>query len=84
MKILNKYEERSATPAFGKAISSVNMRSDSSAKASIYGLNRRSASLVRLIEVFDEQRIYPLEATWQFVTTTPTLTLVVFEVVRFQ
>ena len=84
MKILNKYEERSATPALGKAISSVNMRSDSSAKAPIYALNRRSGALGRLIEVFDEQRIHPLEATRQFITTTPTLTLVVFEVVRFQ
>lgn len=84
MKILNKYEERSATPALGKAISSVNMRSDSSGKASIYALNRRSSALARLIEVFDEQRIYPLEAPWKFVTTTSTLTFVVFEVVRFQ
>jgi hypothetical protein len=84
VKILNKYEERSATPALGKAISSVNMRSDSSGKASIYALNRRSSALGRLIEVFDEQCIYPLEAPWKFVTTTPTLTFVVFEVVRFQ
>ena len=63
------------------------MRSDSSAKASIYALNRSSTPLegrFRLIEVFDEQRIYPLEATWQFVTTTPTLTFVVLEVVRLQ
>jgi hypothetical protein len=45
VKILNKYEERSATPALGKAISSVNMPSDSSAKASIYALNRRSSPL---------------------------------------
>ena len=84
VKILNKYEERSATPALGKAISSVNMRSDSSGKASIYALNRRSSALARLIEVFDEQRIYPLEAPWKFVATTSTLTFVVFEVVRFQ
>jgi hypothetical protein len=60
------------------------MRSDSSAKVSIYALNRRSSALGRLIEVFDEQRIDPLKATWQFVTTTSTLTFVVFEVVCFQ
>lgn len=84
MKILNKYEERSATPALGKGISSVNMRSDSSVKAPIYALKRRSSALGRLIEVFDEQRIHPLEATWQLVATTSTFTLVVFEVVRFQ
>jgi hypothetical protein len=59
------------------------MRSDSSGKASIYALNRRSSALGRLIEVFDEQRIYPLEATWQFVATTPTFTFVVFEIVSF-
>jgi hypothetical protein len=40
----------------------VNMRSDSSAKASIYALNRGSTPLGRLIEVFDEQRIHSLEA----------------------
>ena len=60
------------------------MRSDSSGKAPIYALNRRSGALGRLIEVFDEQRIHPLEATWQFVTTTTTFTFVVLEVVRFQ
>jgi hypothetical protein len=60
------------------------MRSDSSGKAPIYALNRRSSALGRLIEVFDEQRIHPLKATWQFVTATPTLTFVVFEVVRLQ
>ncbi len=53
-------------------------------KAPNYGLNRRSASLNRLIEVFDEQRIDPLEATRQLIATTATFTLVVFEVVRFQ
>ena len=53
-------------------------------KAPNYGLIRSSAPPGDLIEVFDEQRIYPLEATWQFVPTTTTLTLVVFEVVRFQ
>ena len=62
----------------------MNMRSDSSANASIYALNRRSSALGRLIEVFDEQRIYPLETTWQFIASTSTLTLVVFEVVSFQ
>ena len=87
MKILNKYEERSATPALGKAISSVNMRSDSSAKASIYAFNRRSNALgrrSRLIEVFDEQRIDPLEAPRKFVSAPSTLTFVVLEVVGFQ
>ena len=87
MKKLNKYEERSATPALGKGISSVNMRSDSSAKASIYALNRRSSALggrFRLIEVFDEQCIDPLEATWKLVTTSAPLTFVVFEVIGFQ
>lgn len=53
-------------------------------KAPNYGLNRRSALLSRLIEVFDEQRIDPLEATRQLIATTATFTLVVFEVVRFQ
>ena len=53
-------------------------------KAPNYGLIRSSALLSRLIEVFDEQRVYPLEAAWQFVTTTATFTFVVFEVVRFQ
>ena len=53
-------------------------------KAPNYGLNRSSALLSRLIEVFDEQRIYPLETTRQFIATTTTFTLVVFEVVRFQ
>ncbi|WP_176504828.1 hypothetical protein [Pseudomonas allokribbensis] len=52
VKILKKYEERSATPALGKAISSVNMRSDSSAKAPIYGLNRRSGALERRSQSF--------------------------------
>ncbi len=53
-------------------------------KAPNYELNRRSALLSRLIEVFDEQRIYPLETTRQLVATTTTFTLVVLEVVRFQ
>jgi hypothetical protein len=53
-------------------------------KAPNYGLNRRSAALKRLIEVFDEQRIDPLEAPRQFIATSTTFTLVVFEVVRFQ
>ncbi len=53
-------------------------------KAPNYGLNRSSALLSRLIEVFDEQRIDPLEATRQLIATTATFTLVVFEVVRFQ
>jgi len=84
VKILNKYEERSATPALGKAISSVNMRSDSSAKAPIYGLNRRSGALGRLIEVFDEQRIDPLKSPRKLVAPPTTLTLVVFKIVRLQ
>lgn len=53
-------------------------------KAPNYGLIRRSAPLGRLIEVFDEQCIYPLETTRQLVATTATFTFVVFEVVRFQ
>ena len=53
-------------------------------KAPNYGLIRSSALLSRLIEVFDEQRIDPLEATRQLIATTATFTLVVFEVVRFQ
>ena len=53
-------------------------------KAPNYGLNRRSAALKRLIEVFDEQRIDPLEAPRQFIATSATFTLVVLEVVRFQ
>jgi len=53
-------------------------------KAPNYGLNRSSALLGRLIEVFDEQSIYPLEATRQLVAPTTAFTLVVFEVVRFQ
>jgi hypothetical protein len=60
------------------------MRSDSSGKASTCALNRRSSALGRLIEVFDEQRINPLKATWQFVTAASTLTFVVFEVIRLQ
>lgn len=53
-------------------------------KAPNYGLIRSSAPLSRLIEVFDEQRIDPLEATRQLVATTTTFTLVVFKIVRFQ
>jgi len=57
-------------------------------KAPNYGLNRRSATLTRVLRsidrIFDEQRIDPLEATRQFIAPTTTFTLVVFKVVRFQ